>query len=416
LLTSSRLRSTKHAPRAQCLRVCRLLIFAVAGAAAQWATAAPRVEIKQVRVGFANVFKVGHWAPVNVSLTAEKPISGRLELVTPDADDAPVITTREIELAGGEQTVFHYAKFGSTETYLIVRFAPAGGGEVTTRRFGPEQLPRGLASRTRLLVSIGADLGIEETRGTFPADGPDLVTVLVPDPAPLPEWRACYGGVDLVYLAGDSLDLSSSTTLGKLGVIERWASLGGHVMLSLGGSAETWRRAADRLGPESSIARLIAGVGPALRRRGARIVFAGDSAAIGATISGVKLLDFTAPDLEPGSYRVSSHFGPRAGRPHTGIDLAAARGTPVRAMAAGRVLEAGWRSGYGYQVLLEHPGGLRTRYAHLAWTPSVRAGQGVPAGRRLGGVGATGRASGPHLHLEVLEGGRHRDPRRYWRF
>jgi murein DD-endopeptidase MepM/ murein hydrolase activator NlpD len=85
---------------------------------------------------------------------------------------------------------------------------------------------------------------------------------------------------------------------------------------------------------------------------------------------------------------------------HTGIDLAASWGTPVHAAMAGRVEYAGWQGGYGYTVVLLHDGGLRTLYAHLSrW--SVRIGQSVVQGAVIGAAGATGNATGPHLHFEV---------------
>jgi murein DD-endopeptidase MepM/ murein hydrolase activator NlpD len=123
-----------------------------------------------------------------------------------------------------------------------------------------------------------------------------------------------------------------------------------------------------------------------------------------------------APPVAPTSYQVTSEFGPRGGRPHEGIDLAAAPGTRVVAMGEGRVREAGWRKGWGYTVLVAHPNGLTTRYAHLRRPPRVRVGQPVHPGTRLGEVGSTGRASGPHLHLEVRASGVAKNPRRYWRF
>jgi murein DD-endopeptidase MepM/ murein hydrolase activator NlpD len=85
---------------------------------------------------------------------------------------------------------------------------------------------------------------------------------------------------------------------------------------------------------------------------------------------------------------------------HTGIDLAVPWGAPVHAAMAGRVEYAGWQGGYGYTVVLLHDGGLRTLYAHLSrW--SVRGGQRVAQGEVIGLAGATGNATGPHLHFEV---------------
>jgi murein DD-endopeptidase MepM/ murein hydrolase activator NlpD len=94
-------------------------------------------------------------------------------------------------------------------------------------------------------------------------------------------------------------------------------------------------------------------------------------------------------------------FGPRGRRFHTGIDYPGTKGTPVTAAATGRVTFAGWSvGGWGRLVTIEHSSGVRTLYAHLSRV-GVRAGQLVQVGQRIGRVGASGHATGPHLHFEV---------------
>jgi murein DD-endopeptidase MepM/ murein hydrolase activator NlpD len=102
-------------------------------------------------------------------------------------------------------------------------------------------------------------------------------------------------------------------------------------------------------------------------------------------------------------------FGPRGNRFHAGIDIPAAKGTPVHAAAAGRVVYAAVGEGFGNLVVLEHADGVTTRYAHLSRF-NVRVGEYVKARRTIGFVGATGEASGPHLHFEVLVRGANVDP------
>jgi peptidoglycan hydrolase-like protein with peptidoglycan-binding domain len=108
---------------------------------------------------------------------------------------------------------------------------------------------------------------------------------------------------------------------------------------------------------------------------------------------------------------VGDPFGPRpGGRFHTGIDLPAATGMPVRAAAAGRVAWAAWLAGgWGNLVTVADGHGVRTLYAHLSRI-DVNVGQHVTRGAVLGAVGATGDATGPHLHFEVRVRGAAVDP------
>ena len=100
--------------------------------------------------------------------------------------------------------------------------------------------------------------------------------------------------------------------------------------------------------------------------------------------------------------RISSGFGNRHDGFHPGIDLAARYGSPVRAALAGTIVYAGWDGDYGKLVALRSDSGIVTRYAHLSRiVQQVVVGSRVKEGEMLGRVGATGRASGPHLHFEV---------------
>jgi murein DD-endopeptidase MepM/ murein hydrolase activator NlpD len=107
---------------------------------------------------------------------------------------------------------------------------------------------------------------------------------------------------------------------------------------------------------------------------------------------------------------VTSAFGaPRGGGAHEGIDLAAPKGTIVRATAAGKVVFAGRSGRFGRLVVVDHGGGWETRYAHLR-SLEVRSGATVDRGRKVGTVGRSGNATGFHLHYEVRRDGRPQDP------
>jgi murein DD-endopeptidase MepM/ murein hydrolase activator NlpD len=120
----------------------------------------------------------------------------------------------------------------------------------------------------------------------------------------------------------------------------------------------------------------------------------------------------------PVPYRITSRFTTRRFHPllkrwraHEGIDYGAPAGAPVEATSSGVVTRAGFAGGYGRLIELRHPGEIRTRYAHLSSiAPDVRPGAHVEQGQIIGRVGSSGLATGPHLHYEFLQHGRHQNP------
>lgn len=112
------------------------------------------------------------------------------------------------------------------------------------------------------------------------------------------------------------------------------------------------------------------------------------------------------------SFRYTSGFGPRWGRMHYGTDFAGAHGTPIYSTADGVVIDAGWASGYGRLIKIQHEFGIETRYAHLAKI-RVKVGQRVSRGQRIGDMGNSGRSTGTHLHYEVRVGGKAVNPMIY---
>ena len=110
--------------------------------------------------------------------------------------------------------------------------------------------------------------------------------------------------------------------------------------------------------------------------------------------------------------RVTSGYGRRWGRLHAGIDIAAPKGTPIRAAKAGTVVFAGQMSGYGNVVIIDHGGGLSTLYGHQSRLGSSR-GQRVSQGQVIGYVGSTGHSTGNHCHFETRVNGVARNPRNY---
>ena len=116
--------------------------------------------------------------------------------------------------------------------------------------------------------------------------------------------------------------------------------------------------------------------------------------------------------------RLTSGFGPRS-RPtkgassyHRGIDWATPTGTAVYASCAGTVARAGWGSGYGYVVYINHEDGRQTRYGHLSKV-LVTVGQKVNQGEKIALSGSTGVSTGPHIHFEILINGTQVNPLNY---
>jgi murein DD-endopeptidase MepM/ murein hydrolase activator NlpD len=109
---------------------------------------------------------------------------------------------------------------------------------------------------------------------------------------------------------------------------------------------------------------------------------------------------------------VTSGFGMRWGRMHEGIDIGVGYGTPIHAAAAGRVVYAGWMSGYGNLVAIDHGRGISTAYGHQS-SIAVSVGEVVAQGQTIGYVGCTGHCFGPHLHFEVRINGAPVDPLGY---
>lgn len=109
---------------------------------------------------------------------------------------------------------------------------------------------------------------------------------------------------------------------------------------------------------------------------------------------------------------ISSPFGMRHGVMHQGLDIAADRGTAIRAAAAGRVKSTGWMGNYGNTLVIDHGNGMSTLYAHCDKL-LVSKGQQVTAGQQIALLGNTGRSTGPHVHFEVIVNGKRYDPLRY---
>jgi len=109
-------------------------------------------------------------------------------------------------------------------------------------------------------------------------------------------------------------------------------------------------------------------------------------------------------------YRITQYYSWR----HFAVDIANKRGTPIYATDTGVIQYVGWSIGYGYNIIIDHGGSKKTRYAHLSKF-YVKTGQKVGKGESIGAMGSTGWSTGPHLHFEVIINGRKHNPLNYIR-
>jgi murein DD-endopeptidase MepM/ murein hydrolase activator NlpD len=116
--------------------------------------------------------------------------------------------------------------------------------------------------------------------------------------------------------------------------------------------------------------------------------------------------------LWPVSGTINSGFGPRGASFHDGLDIAAAEGTPIRAIEAGEVIYSDQLRGYGNMVIIRHADGIVSVYAHNQ-NNLAREGQTVARGEVVATVGSTGRVTGPHLHFEIRKNNAAQDPIQY---
>lgn len=119
--------------------------------------------------------------------------------------------------------------------------------------------------------------------------------------------------------------------------------------------------------------------------------------------------------IKPISGTISSRYGAKSSirsSAHTGLDIAAATGTPIRVAMSGKVSFAGWKGSYGKLVIVDHGDGVQTYYAHCS-SILVSTGETVKQGETIAKVGTTGNSTGPHLHLEIRINGKHVNPQNY---
>lgn len=116
--------------------------------------------------------------------------------------------------------------------------------------------------------------------------------------------------------------------------------------------------------------------------------------------------------IEPAVGVLTSEFGSRWGRQHTGIDIGGENGSEILAADGGKVIVSGWVSGYGNYIVIDHENGYQTAYGHCSEL-LVTEGERVAQGQLIAYMGSTGNSTGPHLHFEIKADGEYQNPMDY---
>ena len=202
---------------------------------------------------------------------------------------------------------------------------------------------------------------------------------------------------------------NATSSTRRVGFKMRWFRMAAMLLLTVATLSWVWVTAEDRM-RESMVERLAAEQQTSLALRDT--LQSMRSASLAERIRNSPPADMLMPvHAEVTSSFSRSRFHPilQIFRAHKGVDLGAPMGTRIQAPAPGTVVSAGWRIGYGLVIEVAHTGHVVTRYAHCR-TALVKAGDKVEKGQAIGLVGASGLATAPHLHFEVLVKGNQVDP------
>ena len=216
--------------------------FTVPFGLARGAETAP-ITIADIRVGFAGHYKLGHWTPIEVLLSAgERAVQGDVEVVVPDGDGVPTrIIERGVALQAGEKRwVRLYVKFGRPHAAIAVSFRAADGAALAERTFSGDEVPVALGAGSKsgvgkLVLEFGSKLELGSAiRFSDEGEPEETAVTYVDDPAQLPDRWDGYDGVDLVVLTTSKPEFYRRLSVAAIEALDRWLHLGGRMVISVG--------------------------------------------------------------------------------------------------------------------------------------------------------------------------------------
>jgi hypothetical protein len=221
-----------------------MLMFAVAVVSdAATATEATGPTIRDIRVGFAGHYKLGHWTPIEMLLSAgERAVQGDVEVIVPDGDGVPTrVVERGVALKAGERRwVRIYVKFGRPRASIAVEFRVVDGAVLAERTFSGDEVPVALgggskSGAAKLVLELGSQLDLGSSiRFSDDGEPEETAVAYLDDPAQLPDRWDGYDGVDLVVLTTSKPGFYRRLSVAALEALDRWLHLGGRMVISVG--------------------------------------------------------------------------------------------------------------------------------------------------------------------------------------
>ncbi len=215
-----------------------------------------RAEISDIKIGFDDAYKVGHWTPIAVTLEAgSEDLQGHLEVQTLDGDEAPaMIRGPAVRLsAGTRQNLSMLVKPGRPQAPITLRVVDDDAQALHEQTFADVDIPKALLATQGLMVQLGGSIGLEQIGRLYEADHPEKVVTAAGDISTLPEDWLGYDGADVVVISTSDSMTHDKWSRDRVAALDRWVRMGGTLILCIG------REGANVLAKDASLARFAPG-------------------------------------------------------------------------------------------------------------------------------------------------------------